>query len=201
MFMRFLFPSVRRHGLAVLALLPFLLSLAPLGAAAQEAALNTRSYSPMPEGAAIWVEALDDSDFNLSIEELFARELDRSGQGGESAAARLNLTFDTLDRFEVTKADNLGEISVDTSSEASLRLSMWSSSRDSLFNRHDNASSRGRFMIVAILYDNETQRRLWEAEASAPADARNDKTRLANLVLRIVDQIGETARQDELSLN
>ena len=110
MFMRFLFPSVRRHGLAVLALLPFLLSLAPLGAAAQEAALNTRSYSPMPEGAAIWVEALDDSDFNLSIEELFARELDRSGQGGESAAARLNLTFDTLDRFEVTKADNLGDL-------------------------------------------------------------------------------------------
>ncbi len=126
----------------------------------------------------------------------------RSGQGGESAAARLNLTFDTLlDRSEVSKPDNIGEITIDTASEVTLRLSMWSSSGNSLFNRHRSESSRGRFLIVATLYDNEMQRRLWEAEASAPANARNDKTRLANLVLRIVDQIGETARQDELSLN
>ncbi|MDP6474452.1 MAG: hypothetical protein QF894_06055, partial [Alphaproteobacteria bacterium] len=160
-----------------------------------------RSYSPMPEGAAIQIEALDDNDFNLSIEELFARALGRSSQGSESGAARLNLTFDTLDRFEVSKRDNLGEISIDTDSEASLRLNIWSSSRDSMLNRRQSGSLRGRFLIVATLYDNETQRRLWEAEASAPAHARNDKTRLANLVMRIVDQLGETAHQEALSLD
>ncbi len=195
-----LLPRSRRILLAILPLL--FLSLALDSAYGQNlAALNTRSYSPLPEGASIWVEALDDSDFNLSIQELFTRALGRSGLAGESAAARLNLTFDSLDRFEVGKRDYLGEVKQDKFSETSLRLNMWSTTRDSLLNRHQSGSLSGRFLIVAILYDNEAQRRLWEAEASAPASMRDNKKGVTNLVFRIVDQLGKTIRQEALSLD
>jgi hypothetical protein len=120
---------------------------------------------------------------------------------GGSAAARLNLTFETLDQFAAGARESLGEILIDTTSGSSLRLNMWSSTRNSLFNRHADQSSDGRFLIVAILYDTETQRRLWEGEASAPAGTRYDKSRIADLVYMMVAELGKTARKDALALD
>ena len=149
------------RGLAVLALLALALSVAPAGAFAEEAAvLNARAYSALPEGASIWVEAQDDSDFNLSVQELFTRALEGSGLSGDSKTARLKLTFDTRDRRALRKPGALGEIKIDNFRTFSLRLNMWSSSRDSLLNRRQGGLSSGRFLIVAILYDGEAKRRL-----------------------------------------
>ncbi len=168
---------------------------------ADDAALNSRAYAPLPEGAAVWVEPLDGSDFNLSVQELFFRALSEAGASAGGGDAQLSLTFDTLDRFETAEPEHLDEVRVDTNNEMSLRLNMWSSTGDSLLNRNTNEAASPRFLIVVIFYDNEAQRRLWEAEASAPARARNDKRRLANLVYRVVDQLGETGRVDGFSID
>ena len=201
LFGRFIFFFTFPRGLLASAVLLLGCSLAPLSAFADDAAVNTRAYAPLPEGAAVWVEPLDDSDFNLSVQDMFVRALGETGAAADSGEARLNLTFDTLDQFETAEQEHLGEVTVDTSNEVSLRLNMWSSTRDSLLNRHESGGSSARFLIVAILYDNEAQRRLWEAEASAPARVRNDKRRLTNLVFRIVDQLGETARAEGHSID
>ena len=183
------------RGLAVLALLALALSVAPAGAIAEEAAvLNARAYSALPEGASIWVEAQDDNDFNLSVQELFTRALEASGLSGDSKTARLQLTFDTRDRRALRNPDALGEIKINHFRTFSLRLNMWSSSHDSLLNRRQGGLSKGRFLIGAISNDGEAKRRLWEAEVSAPARTRNDKDRLAGLVFRIADLLGQTAR-------
>jgi len=169
--------------------------------AMEEAELNTRAYAPLPQDAAIWAEPLDDSDFNLSVQHSFAEALKQSSMAGGSAAARLNLTFETFDQFTSGARESLGEVLIDTTSASSLRLNMWSSNRNSLFNRHADQSSDGRFLIAAILYDTETRRRPWEAEASAPAGARYDKSRIADLVYMMVAELGKTARKDALALD
>jgi hypothetical protein len=184
------------------ALVLLLLTLMAASAHAQDAALNTRADAPLPDGAAVWVETLNDSDFNLSVQESFARALGEAGLAATDGSARLNLTFDTLEQLDAGNQDHLGEVRVDTrSDEVSLRLNMWSTTRDSLFKRRAGEGASARLLIVAILYDNEAQRRLWEAEASAPARLRNDKTRLANLVFRMVEQLGKTGRIDGITLN
>ena len=194
------FPAIPHLAAALLPLLLFTLALE--SAHGQDmAALNTRVYSALPEGAEIFLEPLNDSDFNLTVQKSFASALESFSYQTGSANARLNLTFETLNRFVAGTQSNMGEVEIDSANESSLRLNMWSLTKDSLFKRHADGSSSGRFLIVAILYDNEAQRRLWEAEASAPADTRNSKSRIANLVYLIVGQLGETARKDSLSLD
>ena len=197
-----------RFAVVVCALtLAVLIPIQALNAA--EALINARSYHPLPEGEAVEIEVLDDTEFNLSVADALTRAIHERGLETR-APARLILSFETLDQYRVRRPKgDLGEISVGTridedlpteagtEVDARLRLNMWSSTGDSILSRRPGAdTTEGAFIIIAVLYDRTEQRRIWEAEVGAPAQVRNDAAQTERLVGLVAKHLGATMRNE-----
>lgn len=185
-----------RHCAAILAMgaaiwvgLPAALAQGPAAAT-----VNAFAYHALPAGAAIDVQAMDDTKFNLRVREAFVRELAGRAHGPDRSGARFALEFETLGQFQAARRDQLGEVQVDSTMGSSLRLKMWSTTGHSLLSRRSAGQPSGRFLIVAVLYDRLEKRRVWEARASGPADAHDDFSTSRKLVSLLADSLGETVR-------
>lgn len=164
------------------------------------ASLNTFSYHPMPDGAKIEVEVLNDTEFNLGVGAALVKELKRRDIAAEGKG-RFVLSFDTVEQFVTSEEEHLGEVVIDTELEREdLRLKMWSTNRDSILKRKPPPGARGRFVIIAAIYDRDEKRRVWEAEASAPANVRHDLAQARKLVPLLAAHLGETIRNKEFDL-
>lgn len=192
---------LKRYFLCVALGVGLLTSPALANSEAQYAAsLNSFSYHPIPDGAKVEVEVLNDTDFNLGVGAALVEEFARRGMAAEGKG-RFVLSFDTAERFVTSEKESLGEVVVDTELEREdLRLKMWSSNRDSILKRNPPPGAKGRFLFVAVLYDRTEKRRVWEAEASAPANVTHDLAQARKLVPLLAEHLGETIRNKVFDL-
>jgi hypothetical protein len=186
-----------RHYFLVASAALLLVAAAP--AMAADAVLNTFSYFPLPKQGQIEIEVLDDTVFNLSVADEFERALGERFEVAEGQG-RLVFSFETIERFTPDANNRVGEFSFDSAQGMSLRLNMWSSTGDSVLKRRPGEGGSGRFVIIAVLYDREESRRVWEAEATAPAAARNQERSVRDIVRLVAGSVGETVRKQRYPL-
>lgn len=189
--------ATRRYYAAILVMCAAIWAGLPaaLAQGPSAATVNAFAYHALPEGAAIDVQAMDDTKFNLRVREAFLRALADRDHGAARSGTRFALEFETLGRFRAARRDQLGEVQVDSmTGDASLRLKMWSSTGHSLLSRRSAGQASGRFLIVAVLYDRLEKRRVWEARASGPAGAHDDFSTAQKLIPLLADSLGETVR-------
>ena len=182
---------------SAVALLAVLLTGAPAKAA--DAILNTFSYFPLPTSAEMEIEVLDDTVFNLRVADEFESALSERFDIAEGTG-RLILSFETADQFTQGSSAEVGEFSFDTALGMNLRLNMWSSTGDSVLKRRPGEAGSSQFVIIAALYDRVESRRVWEAEATAPAAVRNRDQAVRDLVRLVADSVGKTVRKQRYPL-
>ncbi len=180
-------------------------------ARAQNITVNAVSYSEIPANASVTVETFNDSAQNMALKKRFETEL--AAQGYDvTPNGRLILSFDVSDQsgtwtgggpnrlIELKNSDD------HTGTDApNVRLNIFDSNRGGLLNpKRDPGITQvapSELRIDATIEDRDNGRRLWQGWTTANISAANDAVLQRALVKPIIDNIGNTVRDDKIPLN
>lgn len=84
--------------------------------------------------------------------------------------------------------------------DSDIRVNVWSTNRDSLLQGAVPGSTRSgtpRYILSAILTDNETGQQLWRGEAVLDGASVNDLATFKHMVRPLVDYVGRDARNEK----
>lgn len=172
--------------------------------------LNAVSFQPLPEGAALFVRPLDNSDRNIAIQAEFERELKRKGYT-VSKDATLIFSFETRDsagswtgggpnRF-VELSNNHDQSGVNA---PQVRFNLFNSTRGGLLNpgRKDRIRTvtPSRFRIDVTIDDKTNGKRLWQGWSTADIGIGTTRAMSRSMIPAIVNGLGKTVKKKSFPL-
>ena len=196
---------MKRVGL--LAAFSFFLTAATAFADGQ---LNAVAFQPLPQGSALFVRPLDNSDHNLILQKDFERVLRQKGYAVSRDAA-LILTFeirDTAGFWSGGGPNRLVELSnnPDQTGIAAprVRLNLFNSARGGLLNPDRRELTRtvtpSSFRIDVTIDDKSNGKRLWQGWSSADIGPGDNRKLTRNMIPILVNSLGQTVRQKSFPL-
>ncbi|HER27098.1 MAG TPA: hypothetical protein ENI69_08315 [Rhodospirillales bacterium] len=190
----------------------FVLLLLAVPSQAQEygqGVLNAMAYRKLPDGQALRVVPLDNSDRNLALQEEFERTLRENGFT-ISDSAQLTLTFETRDQIGAYKTRDrraFVELSAKGGREggenAKMLFNLYDSNTGGVFNEGKGETSivtRSQFRMDVTIDDNSNGKRLWQAWAIANISQANNTAITKSMVPVLVKNLGSTVKRQTFSL-
>ncbi|MCP5367956.1 MAG: hypothetical protein H6907_03560 [Hyphomicrobiales bacterium] len=184
----------------------FALALAATAAGARaEGVLSAQALRPIPPGATISVEPLDNSRENLRIQEQFESLLTQRGFKVERGG-QLILTFETRDDLgEWNSAERRALVDAQMrggrtgGEDARVRASIFDSRRGGVLNKGDiqtqPSSTPSQYKLEVTLDDRSNGRRLWQGWSSADLGPTQDGSALiSSMVGPMVESLGKTVK-------
>jgi hypothetical protein len=182
--------------------------LAGQTAAAQEPGeglLNAVAYKPLPQGLAVTVRPLDNSDENLLLQEEFERELRASGHT-VAADAPLIMTFEVRDmvgawsnrdRRSILEFEGSGGGIGGDSHRA--RLNLFDSGRGGVLNQGRGGGTSivtpTKYRLDATIDARAGGKRLWQAWATADLGQSDGFDLTKAMIPAVVNSLGQTVKR------
>ena len=197
---------MRRFGF----LAALLLSWVTAPAVHAEGLLNAVSFQPLPEGAALFVRPLDNSDQNIALQAEFERELKQKGYT-VSKDATLIFSFETRDaagswtgggpnRF-VELSNNNDQTGVNA---PQVRFNLFNSTRGGLLNPDRKDRTRtvtpSRFRIDVTIENKTNGKRLWQGWSTADIHLGTTRAMSRSMIPAIVNGLGKTVKKKSFPL-
>ena len=182
-------------------------------AASQDAStglFNAVAFRPLPDGAAVRVRPLDNSDENLALQQEFERELTARGHT-VSENAPLVITFEvrdeigawsTRDRRTVLELEGRGDSLGGHDHKA--RLNLFDSDRGGILNQGRGSGTSittpSEYRIDATIDDRTNGRRLWQAWVTADLGYSDGPTLTRAMIPVIIGNLGKTVKRQPFEL-
>ena len=178
----------------------------PAAAQSIQGQLNAVSYEPIPQGAAITVSPLDNSDTNLVLQKQFEAELQTAGYAVADNAP-LVLTFDVRDVVgayldpntrHILELSGTSDAGADETARA--RVNVFDSVGGGLINTGSDSGNTTivtptQYRMDATLDSRADGKRLWQAWATADLGRSDGPALTKAMVPAIAKQIGRTVRK------
>lgn len=165
-----------------------------------EGEINAVAYSPLPQGAAIRVRPLDNSDTNLFLQKEFERLLRARGYRVSDDAAYV-LSFDTrneagawVDKGRRTVLELDAHGGRDGGEFAQVRLNIFDSQRGGLINEGDGGTAvttPAQSAMEITVDESRTGRRIWQAWTSTNLKSTDSEAVSRAIVPAVVDELGQ----------
>ena len=192
---------MRRFGF----LAALLLSWVTAPAVHAEGLLNAVSFQPLPEGAALFVRPLDNSDRNIALQAEFERELKQKGYT-VSKDATLIFSFETRDSAGswtgggpnpfVELSNNHDQSGVNA---PQVRFNLFNSNRGGILNPRRKDRTRtvtpSRFRIDVTIEDKTNGKRLWQGWSTADISIGSTRAMSRSMIPAIVNGLGKTVKK------
>ncbi len=172
--------------------------------------LNAVSFQPLPQGAALFVRPLDNSDQNIALQAEFERELKQKGFT-VSKDASLIFSFETRDAAGswtgggpnpfVELSNNHDQSGVNA---PQVRFNLFNSNRGGILNPARKDRTRtvtpSRFRIDVTIDDRTNGKRLWQGWSTDDISIWTIRSMSMSMIPAIVNGMGKTVKKKSLTL-
>jgi len=179
-----------------------------LAQAGSEGILNAVSYRPLPTEASIRVQALDNSDENLTLVEVVKEALTASGYKLAEDGGMI-LTVETrseIGAWSTTDRRHVLEIQSQTNShsdETQVKLNLFDSNTGGILNKGSSGTSittASQYIVEISLDDATNGKRLWQAWAAADLGQSDSLTLMRGMIPALSDALGKTVSRKTFQL-
>ncbi len=165
---------------------------------ALEGRLAAFALEPIPATAAFEADILDDSDLHLRLAETMTRALAarmRAASGGSDPT--YVLSFDTQDILSLEgDGGGMGELVIDTARGVSMRMNLWSSTRDALLSGRSRRRGVTILRLDMVARDRGDDRVVWQAQAFCePAGVERSRV-YDQMMLAVLNRLGESVEAE-----
>lgn len=168
----------------------------------EEGVLNAVSFEPLPEGAAVLVRPLDDTDENLAIKKEFEAAMAAGGLNVATDDARLVLSFETREEVAAGPAPR-PQTTVRFQGQEG-RMSMSDAKNVPKLIQAPREGTRiyrpSRYRINATIDDKLAGTRLWQGWVVTDLGEHTPLILAKALVPAIVDSIGRNVKEERFPL-
>ncbi len=184
---------------------------APAGMYAQapgEGILNAVSYRPLPTGEMIRVQALDNSDDNLTLVEEVKKALATRGYG-LAEDGRMILTVEThneIGAWSTTDRRHVIEFQTQTNSHTSdseVKLNLFNSNSGGLLNKGSGGTTivtPSQYVVEISVEDATNGKQLWQAWATARFGQSDRLDLMRSMIPVLSDALGKTIPRETFQL-
>lgn len=157
--------------------------------------VTAQALAPLPDGAPIAVEALDDSDANLRLRDLMARRL--AGHGHPivaGASLRLRFAAEPMSDVGPHPGATSGDALIARDRQPYAASNLGSADVDRLFTASTDrpeGAIENRYRLRATL-ETRDGRTLWSGQATGVLTERNESRLAASLAVSLADAVGWT---------
>lgn len=168
-----------------------------------EALMNAFSYRPVPVGATLRVQPLDNSDQNMALKAEFENILKSKGYA-LSEDAPMVITFETSDELGAYSTRNKRAIlelnahgGREGGEDASMRFNLFDSNSGGMFNQGKGETSvmtPSQYRIEVTIDNRTNGKRHWQAWVVSNLDNSDGASLVLAMVPEIVKKLGKTVK-------